>query len=157
MHKTHMFMSNSSRRLSPCLLMPTYLSARFVLSVRGQPADVMPYLGSEDTVRELRRALANPNVQSDQLRYRNTVLKVIRQVTGSQTHSHICPTKLWYVCATILTCTGWLNLSVLKIPEIWLDHENAYKSRFAKDDWMLFVHNKSSGQPWFVSLLVVHQ
>lgn len=39
---------------------------------------IMPYLGSEDTVRELRRALCNPNVQSDQLRYRNTILKVIR-------------------------------------------------------------------------------
>uniref|UniRef100_A0A671TT78 AP complex subunit beta n=1 Tax=Sparus aurata TaxID=8175 RepID=A0A671TT78_SPAAU len=38
----------------------------------------MPYLGSEDTVRELRRALSNPNVQSDHLRYRNTILKVIR-------------------------------------------------------------------------------
>lgn len=48
----------------------------------GPCEDVMPYLGSEDTVRELRRALSNPNVQSDQLRYRNTVLKVIR----SQTH-----------------------------------------------------------------------
>lgn len=44
----------------------------------------MPYLGSEDTVRELRRALSNPNVQSDPLRYRNTVLKVIRSVT----HTH---------------------------------------------------------------------
>lgn len=38
----------------------------------------MPYLGNEDAVGELRRALSNPNVQSDQLRYRNTVLKVIR-------------------------------------------------------------------------------
>lgn len=52
----------------------------FSSSVR-RPApsgDIMPYLGSEDAVRELRRALSNPNVQSDQLRYRNTVLKVIR-------------------------------------------------------------------------------
>lgn len=40
--------------------------------------DTMPYLGSEDAVRELRRALSNPNVQSEPLRYRNTVLKVIR-------------------------------------------------------------------------------
>lgn len=38
----------------------------------------MPYLGSEDTVRDLKRALANPHVQSDQLRYRNVILKVIR-------------------------------------------------------------------------------
>lgn len=41
----------------------------------------MPYLGSEDTVRELRRALSNPNIQSDQLRYRNTILKVIRAMS----------------------------------------------------------------------------
>ncbi|KAM7411110.1 hypothetical protein PAMA_021203 [Pampus argenteus] len=38
----------------------------------------MPYLGSEDSVRELRRALSNPNIQSDPLRYRNTILRVIR-------------------------------------------------------------------------------
>ena len=38
----------------------------------------MPYLGGEETVREIRRALANPNVQSDHLRYRNTILRVIR-------------------------------------------------------------------------------
>lgn len=44
-------------------------------------AATMPYLGSEDTVRELRRALSNPNVQSDPLRYRNATLKVIRLVT----------------------------------------------------------------------------
>lgn len=48
------------------------------VSVCGLAAAVMPYLGSEDTVRELRRALSNPNVQSDHLRYRNTILKVIR-------------------------------------------------------------------------------
>uniref|UniRef100_A0A3B4AKK9 Beta-adaptin appendage C-terminal subdomain domain-containing protein n=1 Tax=Periophthalmus magnuspinnatus TaxID=409849 RepID=A0A3B4AKK9_9GOBI len=38
----------------------------------------MPYLSGEDTVKELRRALSNPNVQSDPLRYRNTITKVIR-------------------------------------------------------------------------------
>ncbi|KAM6976979.1 AP-4 complex subunit beta-1 [Aplochiton taeniatus] len=38
----------------------------------------MPFLGSEETVRELKRALSNPNVQSDHLRYRNTILRVIR-------------------------------------------------------------------------------
>lgn len=48
------------------------------VSVSGVCAVTMPYLGSEDTVRELRRALSNPNIQSDQLRYRNTILKVIR-------------------------------------------------------------------------------
>ncbi|KAG8002409.1 AP-4 complex subunit beta-1 [Nibea albiflora] len=45
--------------------------------ISGLSASAMPYLGSEDTVRELRRALSNPNIQSDQLRYRNTILKVI--------------------------------------------------------------------------------
>ncbi|KAK6308657.1 hypothetical protein J4Q44_G00219280 [Coregonus suidteri] len=38
----------------------------------------MPYLGGEQTVRELRRALSNPNVQTDHLRYRNTIHRVIR-------------------------------------------------------------------------------
>ncbi|XP_056278332.1 AP-4 complex subunit beta-1 isoform X2 [Pseudoliparis swirei] len=38
----------------------------------------MPYLGSEDAVRELKRALSNPHVQADRLRYRNTVLKAVR-------------------------------------------------------------------------------
>uniref|UniRef100_A0A3P9I2U4 AP complex subunit beta n=1 Tax=Oryzias latipes TaxID=8090 RepID=A0A3P9I2U4_ORYLA len=38
----------------------------------------MPYLGGEETVRELKRALSNPNVQSEPLRYRNTVLRVVR-------------------------------------------------------------------------------
>uniref|UniRef100_G3PIH5 Beta-adaptin appendage C-terminal subdomain domain-containing protein n=1 Tax=Gasterosteus aculeatus aculeatus TaxID=481459 RepID=G3PIH5_GASAC len=41
----------------------------------------MPYLGSEDTVRELRRHLSNPNVQSDPLRYRSSILKVIRAMS----------------------------------------------------------------------------
>ncbi|GLD45606.1 AP-4 complex subunit beta-1 [Lates japonicus] len=52
-----------------------------VLKVSGLCAVTMPYLGSEDTVRELRRALSNPNIQSDQLRYRNTILKVIRAMS----------------------------------------------------------------------------
>ncbi|XP_074019301.1 AP-4 complex subunit beta-1 isoform X6 [Numenius arquata] len=38
----------------------------------------MPYLGGEEAVRELRRALANPHVQADRLRYRAAVLRVIR-------------------------------------------------------------------------------
>ncbi|KAM6456829.1 AP-4 complex subunit beta-1 isoform 2-T5 [Liasis olivaceus] len=38
----------------------------------------MPYLGSEDTVKELKRALSNPHVQADRLRYRNVIQRVIR-------------------------------------------------------------------------------
>ncbi|XP_066559530.1 AP-4 complex subunit beta-1 [Amia ocellicauda] len=41
----------------------------------------MPYLGSEETVKELKRALSNPNVQADRLRYRTVVLRVIRCMT----------------------------------------------------------------------------
>lgn len=52
----------------------------FSASVRRLSVAIMPYLGSEETVRELRRALSNPNVQSEPLRYRNTILKVIRLV-----------------------------------------------------------------------------
>ena len=41
-------------------------------------AAVMPYLAGEETVKELRRALSNPHVQADPLRYRTTVLRVVR-------------------------------------------------------------------------------
>nr|XP_015197619.1 PREDICTED: AP-4 complex subunit beta-1 [Lepisosteus oculatus] len=41
----------------------------------------MPYLGSEDTVKELKRALSNPNIQTDRLRYRNVIFRVIRHMT----------------------------------------------------------------------------
>ncbi|XP_034979230.1 AP-4 complex subunit beta-1 isoform X1 [Zootoca vivipara] len=41
----------------------------------------MPYLGSEDTVKELKRALSNPHVQTDRLRYRNVIQRVIRHMT----------------------------------------------------------------------------
>uniref|UniRef100_A0A8D0BA69 AP complex subunit beta n=1 Tax=Salvator merianae TaxID=96440 RepID=A0A8D0BA69_SALMN len=41
----------------------------------------MPYLGSEDTVKELKRALSNPHVQADRLRYRNVIQRVIRHMT----------------------------------------------------------------------------
>ncbi|ETE63663.1 AP-4 complex subunit beta-1 [Ophiophagus hannah] len=41
----------------------------------------MPYLGSEDTVKELKRALSNPHVQTDHLRYRNVIQRVIRHMT----------------------------------------------------------------------------
>lgn len=53
----------------------------------GLRGDIMPYLGSEDTVRELKRVLSNPNIQSDQLRYRKTVLKVIRWVSRKQSQT----------------------------------------------------------------------
>uniref|UniRef100_A0A2D4JNN9 Clathrin/coatomer adaptor adaptin-like N-terminal domain-containing protein n=1 Tax=Micrurus lemniscatus lemniscatus TaxID=129467 RepID=A0A2D4JNN9_MICLE len=41
----------------------------------------MPYFGSEDTVKELKRALSNPHVQTDHLRYRNVIQRVIRHMT----------------------------------------------------------------------------
>ncbi|XP_018102071.1 AP-4 complex subunit beta-1 isoform X2 [Xenopus laevis] len=41
----------------------------------------MPYLGSEDAVKELKRALSNPHIQADRLRYRNVIHKVIRHMT----------------------------------------------------------------------------
>lgn len=44
----------------------------------GGGTGIMPYLGGEEAVRELRRALANPHVQADRLRYRAAVLRVIR-------------------------------------------------------------------------------
>ncbi|XP_053511873.1 AP-4 complex subunit beta-1 isoform X2 [Artibeus jamaicensis] len=41
----------------------------------------MPYLGSEDVVKELKRALCNPHIQADRLRYRNVIQRVIRHMT----------------------------------------------------------------------------
>ncbi|XP_063481874.1 AP-4 complex subunit beta-1 isoform X3 [Symphalangus syndactylus] len=41
----------------------------------------MPYLGSEDVVKELKKALCNPHIQSDRLRYRNVIQRVIRYMT----------------------------------------------------------------------------
>uniref|UniRef100_A0A673MDY5 AP-4 complex subunit beta-1-like n=1 Tax=Sinocyclocheilus rhinocerous TaxID=307959 RepID=A0A673MDY5_9TELE len=41
----------------------------------------MPSFGSEETVKELKRALSNPNVQADRLRYKNYITKVIRYMT----------------------------------------------------------------------------
>ncbi|XP_066839327.1 AP-4 complex subunit beta-1 isoform X2 [Anser cygnoides] len=41
----------------------------------------MPYLGGEEALRDLRRALGNPHVQADPLRYRAAVLRVIRLMT----------------------------------------------------------------------------
>ncbi|XP_034733670.1 AP-4 complex subunit beta-1 [Etheostoma cragini] len=60
----------------------------------------MPYLGHEDTVRELRRALSNPNVQSDPLRYRNTVLKVIRAMSQGVDVSALF-SEMVKACATV--------------------------------------------------------
>ncbi|KAM3872159.1 AP-4 complex subunit beta-1 [Diretmus argenteus] len=60
----------------------------------------MPYLGSEDTVRELRRALSNPNVQSDQLRHRNTILKVIRAMSQGVNVSGLF-SEMVKACATV--------------------------------------------------------
>lgn len=41
----------------------------------------MPYLGSEDAVKELKKALCNPHIQGDRLRYRNAIQRVIRHMT----------------------------------------------------------------------------
>ncbi|XP_062960996.1 AP-4 complex subunit beta-1 isoform X3 [Cynocephalus volans] len=41
----------------------------------------MPYLGSEDVVKELKKALCNPHIQADRLRYRNIIQRVIRHMT----------------------------------------------------------------------------
>ncbi|XP_034027965.1 AP-4 complex subunit beta-1 [Thalassophryne amazonica] len=60
----------------------------------------MPYVGNEDTVKELRRALANPNVQSDHLRYRNTVLKVIRVMSQGVDVSGLF-SEMVKACATV--------------------------------------------------------
>uniref|UniRef100_A0AAX7VNH4 AP complex subunit beta n=1 Tax=Astatotilapia calliptera TaxID=8154 RepID=A0AAX7VNH4_ASTCA len=60
----------------------------------------MPYLGGEETVRELRRALSNPNVQSDPLRYRNTILKVIRTMSQGVDVSGLF-SEMVKACATV--------------------------------------------------------
>ncbi|XP_009244369.3 AP-4 complex subunit beta-1 isoform X2 [Pongo abelii] len=41
----------------------------------------MPYLGSEDVVKEVKKALCNPHIQADRLRYRNVIQRVIRYMT----------------------------------------------------------------------------
>ncbi|XP_070641986.1 AP-4 complex subunit beta-1 isoform X2 [Bos indicus] len=41
----------------------------------------MPYLGSEDVVKELKKALCNPHIQADRLRYRSVIQRVIRHMT----------------------------------------------------------------------------
>lgn len=69
----------------------------------GPCTDIMPYLGNEDAVRELRRALSNPNVQSDQLRYRNTVLKVIRSPSHSPTNASQS-SRFLFLLMGMITC-----------------------------------------------------
>lgn len=44
----------------------------------GAERAAMPYLGGEEALRDLRRALSNPHVQAEPLRYRAAVLRVIR-------------------------------------------------------------------------------
>uniref|UniRef100_A0A8C6UYS2 Adaptor related protein complex 4 subunit beta 1 n=1 Tax=Neogobius melanostomus TaxID=47308 RepID=A0A8C6UYS2_9GOBI len=60
----------------------------------------MPYLSGEDAVKELRRALSNPNVQSDPLRYRNTITKVIRVMSQGVDVSGLFP-EMVKACATV--------------------------------------------------------
>ncbi|XP_064877091.1 AP-4 complex subunit beta-1 [Oncorhynchus nerka] len=60
----------------------------------------MPYLGDEQTVRELRRALSNPNVQADHLRYRNTIHRVIRVMSQGQDVSGLY-SEMVKACATV--------------------------------------------------------
>ncbi|XP_068194281.1 AP-4 complex subunit beta-1 isoform X2 [Antennarius striatus] len=60
----------------------------------------MPYLSSEDTVKELRKTLANPSVQSDPLRYRNAVLRVIRALSQGVDVSGLF-SEMVKACATV--------------------------------------------------------
>ncbi|XP_076022436.1 AP-4 complex subunit beta-1 [Genypterus blacodes] len=60
----------------------------------------MPYLGSEDTVKELKKALSKPSVQSDPLRYRNTVLKAIRAMSQGVDVSGLF-SEMVKACATV--------------------------------------------------------
>ncbi|XP_036625040.1 AP-4 complex subunit beta-1 [Trichosurus vulpecula] len=49
----------------------------------------MPYLGSEDVVKELKKALCNPHIQADRPRYRNVIQRVIRHMTQGVDMSNI--------------------------------------------------------------------
>ncbi|XP_017293857.1 AP-4 complex subunit beta-1 [Kryptolebias marmoratus] len=60
----------------------------------------MPYLGGKETVKELRRALSNPNIQSDPLRYRNIILKVIRAMSQGVDVSGLF-SEMVKACATV--------------------------------------------------------
>ncbi|KAM9785899.1 LOW QUALITY PROTEIN: AP-4 complex subunit beta-1 [Neosynchiropus ocellatus] len=60
----------------------------------------MSYLESEDTVKELKRSLSNPNIQSDPLRYRNTVHKVVRMMSQGLDVSGLF-SEMVKACATV--------------------------------------------------------
>uniref|UniRef100_A0A1A7YJH7 Adaptor-related protein complex 4, beta 1 subunit n=1 Tax=Iconisemion striatum TaxID=60296 RepID=A0A1A7YJH7_9TELE len=60
----------------------------------------MPYLGGKEAVKELRRALSNPNIQSDPLRYRNSILKVIRMMSQGVDVSSLF-SEMVKACATV--------------------------------------------------------
>ncbi|XP_015244554.1 PREDICTED: AP-4 complex subunit beta-1 [Cyprinodon variegatus] len=60
----------------------------------------MPYLGGKETVKELRRSLSNPNIQTDPLRYRNAVLRVIRAMSQGLDVSDLF-SEMVKACATV--------------------------------------------------------
>ncbi|KAM9342977.1 AP-4 complex subunit beta-1 isoform 2-T2 [Pholidichthys leucotaenia] len=60
----------------------------------------MPYLCGEETVKELRRCLSNPHVQADPLRYRNTILRVIRAMSQGVDVSGLF-SEMVKACATV--------------------------------------------------------
>ncbi|KAL1020490.1 hypothetical protein UPYG_G00000750 [Umbra pygmaea] len=60
----------------------------------------MSYLGSEEMVRELRRALSNPHIQTDRLRYRNTIHRVIRLMSQGVDVSGLF-SEMVKACATV--------------------------------------------------------
>ncbi|XP_061759068.1 AP-4 complex subunit beta-1 isoform X2 [Nerophis ophidion] len=67
---------------------------------RRLSAATMPYLGNEDMVKDLRRALSNPHVQSDHLRYRNAILKVIKLMSQGVDVSNLF-SEMVKACATV--------------------------------------------------------
>ncbi|XP_037540479.1 AP-4 complex subunit beta-1 [Nematolebias whitei] len=60
----------------------------------------MPYLGGKETAKELRRALSNPHIQSDPLRHRNIILKVIRAMSQGVDVSSLF-SEMVKACATV--------------------------------------------------------
>ncbi|KAJ8017352.1 hypothetical protein DPEC_G00016970 [Dallia pectoralis] len=60
----------------------------------------MPYLGGDEVVRELRRALVNPHIQSDHLRYRNIIKRVIRVMSQGVDVSGLF-SEMVKACATV--------------------------------------------------------
>uniref|UniRef100_A0A672I501 Beta-adaptin appendage C-terminal subdomain domain-containing protein n=1 Tax=Salarias fasciatus TaxID=181472 RepID=A0A672I501_SALFA len=74
----------------------------------------MPYLGNEETVKELRRALSNPNIQCDQLRYRNTVLRVIRYLVEYVEQPLTAGLRDRAACVRRVAVLGWAKLHHLQ-------------------------------------------